>query len=465
MDFNIILACDEKEGIGKQIGDKQIIPWKIDEDMIFFKLITSDTNVYNSKEEENNSYIKIIDHIFGPMISDDDHAQRMANIMQESEESDSLEESEESEESDEVEEQTKSVVLEEEIPADKNDTPEQIINKLKLNMQIRLRNYKIQADKSRKECEKKYEKIEKKIIKKCREREEERNNTIPFASNNNLINAIIMGRKTADTLSKPLADRLNIVITSKENYRKDEGFESFLSLDNALNELNTNKQITNKQITNKQISKVFVIGGAELCDQAIFHPRCRGLFLTRILVDYKTNIKLSDKFLSRISNTSIFQPTWGEKTQSVNSEWADLSRTDRKNLENLNTSEGMFAGWDIEFVKLSYVNNQETKYLNLLEKIITTGDFRKTRNASTYSVFGEKLEFDLSEGFPLLTTKQVFFRGIAEELLFFLRGDTNTKSLEDKKVMIWHDNTTKEFMQKNSKDLAVAITEVLVWFR
>ena len=69
---------------------------------------------------------------------------------------------------------------------------------------------------------------------------------------------------------------------------------------------------------------------------------------------------------------------------------------------------------------------EEILYLNILDKILNTGDYRNTRNAKTYSIFGEKLEFDLENGFPLLTTKQIFYRGIIEELLFFLKGQTNT---------------------------------------
>jgi thymidylate synthase len=88
-----------------------------------------------------------------------------------------------------------------------------------------------------------------------------------------------------------------------------------------------------------------------------------------------------------------------------------------------------------------------------LEKIMNTGDYRQTRNAKTYSLFGEKLVFDMDNGFPLLTSKKMFTRGILEELIFFLRGYTNTKILEDKKVMIWHQNTTVEFLKQYNKNL------------
>jgi thymidylate synthase len=62
------------------------------------------------------------------------------------------------------------------------------------------------------------------------------------------------------------------------------------------------------------------------------------------------------------------------------------------------------------------------------------------------SDFGFSMEFDLQNSFPLLTTKRVFMRGVFEELLFFLRGDTDTKILEKKGVNIWKGNTSREFL-------------------
>lgn len=80
------------------------------------------------------------------------------------------------------------------------------------------------------------------------------------------------------------------------------------------------------------------------------------------------------------------------------------------------------------------------QYLNLLQKIMTQGDFRPDRTGTgTYSLFAEQLKFDLSEGFPLMTTKRVPFKAIATELCWFLNGDTNTKYLEDRGVTIWRE--------------------------
>ena len=64
----------------------------------------------------------------------------------------------------------------------------------------------------------------------------------------------------------------------------------------------------------------------------------------------------------------------------------------------------------------------------------------------TISKFGASMRFDLSESFPLLTTKDVFWRGVAEELLWFIRGETNAKTLSEKKVRIWDANASREFL-------------------
>ncbi len=88
----------------------------------------------------------------------------------------------------------------------------------------------------------------------------------------------------------------------------------------------------------------------------------------------------------------------------------------------------------------------EQQYLELLRKLLEEGEERQTRNSVTRSLFSAQLRFDLAEGFPLLTSKKMFFRGVFEELMFFLRGDTDTKKLEDKGVRIWAGNTSRAFL-------------------
>ena len=84
-------------------------------------------------------------------------------------------------------------------------------------------------------------------------------------------------------------------------------------------------------------------------------------------------------------------------------------------------------------------NYADHQYLRVLKKLLTTGVYREGRNGGTYGLFGEQLRFNLADGFPLLTTKKVHFKGIMVELLWFLRGDTNIKYLHDHGVTIWDE--------------------------
>jgi len=98
--------------------------------------------------------------------------------------------------------------------------------------------------------------------------------------------------------------------------------------------------------------------------------------------------------------------------------------------------------------KLAEGNPEEQQYLALIERILATGSRRGDRTGTgTLSVFGAQMRFSLRDGaFPLLTTKKVFLRGIAEELFWFVKGSTSAKELQDKNVRIWDGNSTREYL-------------------
>jgi thymidylate synthase len=86
----------------------------------------------------------------------------------------------------------------------------------------------------------------------------------------------------------------------------------------------------------------------------------------------------------------------------------------------------------------SNMTNTSTVYEDSLRLVLEKGEHKEDRTGTgTTSLFGHQMRFPLSEGFPLITTKKTFMRGIAEELFWFLRGSTNINSLLEKNVHIW----------------------------
>lgn len=90
------------------------------------------------------------------------------------------------------------------------------------------------------------------------------------------------------------------------------------------------------------------------------------------------------------------------------------------------------------------------QYLDLCKKILNEGHYKDDRTGTgTYSIFGYQARYNLSDGFPLLTTKKVFLRGIIHELLWFISGSTNIKYLVDNNVHIWDDWAYKAYKNSN----------------
>ncbi|WP_342275155.1 thymidylate synthase [Spiroplasma endosymbiont of Cantharis lateralis] len=106
------------------------------------------------------------------------------------------------------------------------------------------------------------------------------------------------------------------------------------------------------------------------------------------------------------------------------------------------------------------------QYLDLVNEVLKTGEKRLDRtNTGTISKFGIQSRYDLREGFPLVTTKKVFFKAIVHEILWFISGDTNIKYLVDNKVNIWNEwpyeiyKKSKDFKNETLEEFVEKIKE------
>ncbi len=106
------------------------------------------------------------------------------------------------------------------------------------------------------------------------------------------------------------------------------------------------------------------------------------------------------------------------------------------------------------------------QYLDLVNEVLKTGEKRLDRtNTGTISKFGTQSRYDLREGFPLVTTKKVFFKAIVHEILWFISGDTNIKYLVDNKVNIWNEwpyeiyKKSKDFKNETLEEFVEKIKE------
>lgn len=222
-------------------------------------------------------------------------------------------------------------------------------------------------------------------------------------------NVVIMGRKTWDSLPnkhKPLKKRGNIVLTSNKKFKD---CISFNNLENALDYA-------------KEAEHVFIIGGAKLYNEAMHKNLVTNILLTRLYKDFKC-----DTFINNIPENYML-----------------IDYTPK--YECYENDKILYRYQFLEY-ELTNETHEEHKYLNLLKKVLNKGSNRDDRTGTgTISTFGEKMEFDLQKGFPLLTTKSVPFKMVYKELLFFLRGQSDNKILQDQNVHIWDDNTTREFL-------------------
>merc|ERR1740138_962336 len=195
----------------------------------------------------------------------------------------------------------------------------------------------------------------------------------------------------------------------------------------------------------EDVEEIFVIGGEKAYKEAVEMPNCARIFITRVGKDMECDV-----FFPAFDDKE-FKVVHVSKTQSQ-----DMLPYDFTVYERSGSADADLAAWiKKESAPLLAAGgagkflHEEYQYLNQIREIIENGVHMEDRTGvGTRSVFGAQMRFDLRKSFPLLTTKRTFWRGVMEELLWFVKGDTNAKHLSDKGVKIWDANGSREFLDK-----------------
>jgi dihydrofolate reductase/thymidylate synthase len=235
------------------------------------------------------------------------------------------------------------------------------------------------------------------------------------------LNAVVMGTKTWDSIPskfRPLPGRTNVVLSSTRTAADfPEGVLVAKSVADVVQMMEPRSE-----------KEIFVIGGEAAFREAMTLPQLCGIYLTRVGKDFEC-----DRFHDPIPED--FHPTRVSKTHSHDGVPFDFVVYERDP-----------SGVRID---LQAKDHEEYQYLDLIRDLIENGDKMTDRTqVGTRSKFGCQMRFSLKESFPLLTTKRTFWRGVVEELLWFMKGDTNANHLSEKGVKIWDANGSRDFLDK-----------------
>jgi len=250
-------------------------------------------------------------------------------------------------------------------------------------------------------------------------------------------NAVIMGRKTWESIPekfRPLAGRVNVVLTKAAS---EDDFAS--PYPTGVLVASSVRAAVDILASRKEVEEIFVIGGQAAYQEAIGLPNCDRIFITRIGKDVDCDA-VFPAFDSR-----DYEVVHVSKTRSHEGLPYDFVVYERLEAASRGQPSPSLAaaGGRGEFL------HEEYQYLQAIREIIEKGVAMDDRTGvGTISTFGRQMRFDLRKTFPLLTTKRTFWRGVVEELLWFVRGDTNAKHLSDKGVKIWDANGSREFLDK-----------------
>jgi len=241
-------------------------------------------------------------------------------------------------------------------------------------------------------------------------------------------NNVIMGRKTYESIGRPLKGRKNIVITQNKDYEVPPKYKREIYIANSFNDA------LKLCDTSYSSSETFVIGGESIYKYAIKRPDCKNVYVTEIDEDYEV-----DTYFPEIPDNFYVTST----------------RID-DNLKFIKYTNS---------IKFDY-NSSENDYIKCMKNILDCGAKITDRtNIGTLATFCETLKYGIgivnpfesdpkkiTYKLPLFTTKKMFTNSVIYELLWFLLGKTDAKWLQDRDTHIWDGNSTREFLDSRGLD-------------
>ncbi|OVA08745.1 Thymidylate synthase [Macleaya cordata] len=274
-------------------------------------------------------------------------------------------------------------------------------------------------------------------------------------------NAVIMGRKTWESIPpehRPLPGRLNVVLTRSGSF-------DIATAENVVicGSMNSAFELLAASPYCLSIEKVFVIGGGQIFREALNAPGCDAIHITEI----EANIEC-DTFIPPI-DSALYQPWYSSfplVEYNMRFTFVTYARVrscvgepDTLNNRVSFDSSLELSKFDIEkfsfLPKIIFERHEEYLYLRLVQDIISNGTQKDDRTGTgTLSKFGCQMRFNLRKTFPLLTTKKVFWRGVVEELLWFISGSTNAKILQEKGIHIWDGNASRDYLDRQLLELS-----------
>ncbi|KNA19278.1 hypothetical protein SOVF_062630 [Spinacia oleracea] len=262
-------------------------------------------------------------------------------------------------------------------------------------------------------------------------------------------NAVIMGRKTWESIPlkhRPLPGRLNVVLTRSRGFNVG-GLDNVVtcgSMDSAL-------ELLGMRPYDLSVERVFVIGGGEILREVLNGAACDAIHITEIETDIEC-----DTFMPPV-DSHLFHPWYSSfplVENNIRHSFVTYVRVRRTavdigtQINGTKANSSKFEVQDFSFLpQVVFDRHGEHLYLKLVQEILSSGDLKDDRTGTgTLSKFGCQMRFNLRKSFPLLTTKRVFWRGVVEELLWFISGSTNAKVLQEKGIHIWDGNASRTYL-------------------